>query len=324
MANVMTSAASRKYLVTGVSGQDGFYSARRFLRQGATVAGISRRTLETSKPHVRLLALNNNFKFHSLPEYTEARIRSLIRDFQPDRMVHCAGFRDIPSNDSEIAQCYFTNGDLVDWLLKGIADAAPRARLLFISSAEIFGKTRSIVLDENTPLDPQNHYAVSKIQGMRRVADARAARDVFAVSAICFNHDSFLSPDHHLVRLIPNKLLKLKSGRIERLTFYNTEIRRDWSHAGDFAAAFDLMLEQNTPDDFVVASGKSATLREYIDLTCDRLGITVNSNLTFENRKSEDTYDRIACSDQIKQRLGWKPRISLSRLCREMIRCERQ
>jgi GDPmannose 4,6-dehydratase len=118
--------------------------------------------------------------------------------------------------------------------------------------------------------------------------------------------------------------LKLKSGRIERLAFYNAEIRRDWSHAEDFAAAFDLMLEQDTPDDFIVASGKSVTLREYIDLTCDLLRIEERSNLTFERRESEDTYDRVACSDRIKQRLGWKPRIGLSDLCREMIRCEQQ
>ena len=312
------------YLVTGVSGQDGFYSAQRFLRRGAQVAGLSRRTLINSKPHVQLLARDPNFRFYSVPEYTAAEIRNLISDIEPDRIVHCAGFRDIPSTDSEVAQCYFTNCELVDLLLKALADSAPRARFLFISSAEIFGKTRSVALDENTPFDPQNAYAVSKIQGMQRVADFRNTKDLFAVSAICFNHDSFLSPGHHLVRLVPNKLLKLKSGQMQCLTFYNADIRRDWSHAEDFAAAFDLMLEQETPDDLIVASGKSATLWEYIHLTCDLLGIDPHSNLTFEQRESEDTYDRIACSDRIKQRLGWKPGMSLTDLCREMIRCEQQ
>jgi GDPmannose 4,6-dehydratase len=324
MAEAMTSAVGRRYLVTGVSGQDGFYSAQRFLRRGAQVAGLSRRTLENSKPHVQLLTRDPNFRFYSVPEYTLAKTQNLISEIKPDRIVHCAGFRNIPSNDSDVAQCYFTNSELVDSLLNAIADAAPRARFLFISSAEIFGKTRSVVLDESTPLDPRNHYAISKTQGMRRVADFRTAKDVFAVSAICFNHDSFLSPEHHLVRLVPNKLLKLKSGIVERLAFYNAEIRRDWSHAEDFAAAFDLMLEQNTPEDFIVASGKSVRLRDYINLTCDLLGIDACSNLTFEERESEDDYDRIACSDRIKQQLGWKPRITLSDLCREMIRCEQQ
>jgi len=318
------SAGERTYLVTGVSGQDGFHSAKRFLRQGSKVAGLSRQTLGNSKPHVQLLARDPNFRFYSIPEYTDAGVQKLICDIKPDRIVHCAGFRDIPSNDSEVAQCYFTNCELVDSLLKAIAASAPRARFLFISSAEIFGKTRSVELDENTPLNPQNHYAISKIQGMQRVTDFRTGQNVFAVSAICFNHDSFLSPVHHLVRLVPHRLLKLKSGQIERLAFYNAEIRRDWSHAEDFAAAFDLMLEQNSPEDFIVASGKSVTLREYIDLTCELLGIEARSSLTFETRASEDNYDRIACPDRIKQRLGWKPRFSLSDLCREMIRCEQQ
>lgn len=316
--------SSRKYLVTGVSGQDGFHSARRLLRAGAKVAGVSRQPLGNSKPHLQLLAQDPNFKFYPVPEYTQAEIRKLICDIEPDRVVHCAGFRDLPSNDSEIAQCYFTNSELVDWLLRAIADMTPRARLLFISSAEIFGKTRSAILDENTPFDPQNHYAISKIQAMDRVADFRATKDVFAVSAICFNHDSFLSPQHHLVRLVPHKLLKLKSGRVDHLTFYNAEIRRDWSHAEDFATAFDLMLEQNTPEDFIVASGKSVTLREYIHLACELLEVNTDSSLTFETRESEDTYDRIACSDRIKQRLGWEPRTNLRDLCREMIRCEGQ
>jgi GDPmannose 4,6-dehydratase len=319
-----TSASGRKYLVTGVSGQDGFHSARRFLSQGAKVVGVSRHALQNCKPHVQLLAQDPNFQFYSVPEYTNAKIEELICDIKPDRIVHCAGFRDIPSNDSETAQCYFTNSELVDSLLKRIADLVPRARFLFLSSAEIFGNTRSVVLDENTPLDPQNHYAISKIQGMQRVADFRATKEVFAVSAICFNHDSFLSPAHHLVRLVPNKLLKLKSGRIEQLAFYNAEIRRDWSHAEDFASAFDLMLEQKTPEDFIVASGKSVTLRDYINLSCDLLGIDDCTDIAFEKRESEDDYDRIACSDRIKQRLGWKTHISLRDLCLEMIRCEQQ
>jgi GDPmannose 4,6-dehydratase len=324
MDQLLMSAGERKYLVTGVSGQDGFHSARRFLRQGSKVAGLSRQTLDNSKPHVQLLARDPNFQFYSVPEYTYAGIQKLIREIKPDRIVHCAGFRDLPSNDSEVAQCYFTNSELVDSMLKAIAESAPRARFLFISSAEIFGKPRSVVVDENTPLDPQNHYAISKIQGMQRVTDCRTTKDVFAVSSICFNHDSFLSPEHHLVRLVPKRLLKLKSGHIERLAFYNAEIRRDWSHAEDFAAAFDLMLEQSTPEDFIVASGKSVTLREYVELTCELLRIEAYSNLTFETRESEDTYDRVACSDRIKQRLGWKPGISLSDLCREMIMCEQQ
>ena len=211
----------------------------------------------------------------------------------PDRVIHGAGFRDIPANDSEVAQCYFTNCDLVESLLNAIARFAPQARFLFISSAEIFGQTQNSALDETAPFCTQNDYAISKVQGMQQVSAVRSAHNTFAASAICFNHDSYLSPPSHLVRLVPAKLLRLKRRDSDRLTFYNAGIRRDWSHASDFVAAFDLMLEHNTPADFVVGSGTSSTLREYIDLTCDLLDIRDRDALMFETRQDKESYDRV-------------------------------
>lgn len=318
----MIASPGRTYLITGVTGQDGFYAARRFLRRGHLVVGVSRQKPGAAKSHVQLLAGKPNFRFVSLPDYTPGRIRELFQEIRPDRIVHAAGFRDLPSNDSEAAQCYFTNSELVNLLLNAIADWAPRARFLFISSAEIFGKTQGAVLDEDTPLSPQNHYAISKVQGMQQVSHFRKVRDVFAVSAICFNHESFLSPPTHLVRLVTRKLLALKSGRVDHAMFYNTAMKRDWSHAKDFVAAYDLMLEQRTPADFIVASGNGVTLREYIELACCLAGISSRDRVEFQEKPDEDTYDRIACSDRIKQQLAWKPEISLRRLCREMIHCE--
>ena len=319
----MTPASELTYLMTGVSGQDGFYSARHFLRKGAQVVGVSRRAPPDSGPHVRLLARNPRFRYARIPQYSADQVNGLIREVRPDRVIHAAGFRDLRSNDSEVAQCYFTNCDLVDLLLNAVAKFAPRARFLFISSAEIFGQTLESALHEGTPLSPQNHYAISKVQGMQQIAHARTTRDIFAAAAICFNHDSFLSPPNHLARLVPKKLLMLKRGKVDRLKFYNTGIRRDWSHARDIVTAFDLMLEHNTPTDFVVGSGKSTTLREYIDLTCELLDIRDPDRLLFENRLDEHSYDRIACSDRIKHELGWTPAISLRRLCRELIHAER-
>jgi GDPmannose 4,6-dehydratase len=320
----MIGSSRRTYLITGVTGQDGFYAARRFLRRGHRVVGLSRQELGAARPHIRLLTRKPNFRFVSLPEYSRSRIRELIQEIRPDRIVHAAGFRDLPSNEDESRQCYFTNCELVDILLNAAADFAPNARFLFISSAEIFGKTQGTVLDETTPASPQNAYALSKVQGMQEVSHFRSARNIHAVSAICFNHESFLSPRNHLVRLVAGKILALKSGKVDKVKFFNTAMRRDWSHAKDFVAAFDLMLEQPAPADFIVASGKATTLREYIELACCLAGISTLDRLSFEERPDEDTYDRIACSDRIKKQLGWQPEISLRRLCREMIHCEGQ
>ena len=320
----MTDTIGLTYLVTGVSGQDGFYSARQFLRKGSQVVGVSRRPARDIQPHVRLLTRNPRFRYVCAPEYTADQVSDLIRKVKPDRVVHAAGFRDLPSNDSEVAQCYFTNCDLVELVLNAIAKFAPRARFLFLSSAEIFGQTQESALHEATTISPKNHYAISKVRGMQQVAHFRAACGIFAAAAICFNHDSCLSPANHLARLVPKKLLMLKQGMVNRLKFYNSGIRRDWSHAKDFVTAFDLMLEQDTPTDFVVGSGISTTLKEYIDLTCELLDIRDRDRLLFEDRYDEQSYDRIACPDRIKRELGWTPAISLRRLCWEMIHAERR
>jgi GDPmannose 4,6-dehydratase len=320
----MTERLGLTYLVTGVSGQDGFYSAREFLRKGTQVVGVSRQSPHHINPHVRLLTRNPRFRYVYVPEYTADQVSDLIREVKPDRVVHAAGFRDLPSNDSEVAQCYFTNCDLVELILNALAKFAPRARFLFLSSAEIFGQKQESALHEASPISPQNHYAISKVRGMQQVAHFRTACSIFAAAAICFNHDSYLSPANHLARLVPRNLVMLKEGMVNRLTFYNTGIRRDWSHAKDFVTAFDLMLEQAAPTDFVVGSGISTTLKEYIDLTCELLDIRDRDRLLFENRQDERSYDRIACPDRIKRELGWTPRISLRRLCREMIHAERR
>jgi len=319
----MSDRSGLTYLITGVSGQDGFYSARQFLRKGKQVVGVSRQSPHHIKPHVQLLTRNPRFRYVCAPEYSADQVSDLIRNVKPDRVVHAAGFRDLPSNDSEAEQCYFTNCELVERVLNAIARFAPRARFLFLSSAEIFGQKQESALTEASPISPQNHYAVSKVRGMQQVAHFRTACSIFAAAAICFNHDSYLSPATHLARLIPRKLLMLKQDMVNRLMFYNTGIRRDWSHAKDFVTAFDLMLEKDTPADFVVGSGISTTLKEYIDLTCELLDIRDRDRLIFENRDDEPCYDRIACPDLIKHELGWTPAISQRRLCREMIHVER-
>lgn len=312
------------YLVTGVSGQDGFYAARHFLKSGSWVVGTSRHRLEAGKSHLQLLARHPRFRYISMPEYTKERIDVLIEQVRPERVVHCAGFRDIPSNATEAAQCFFTNRDLVEMLLSALERFVPTARFLFLSSAEIFRLEANVVLDETFPLAPQNDYGVSKVAGMELVERYRTGRGIFAVSAICFNHDSCLSPQAHLVRLVPRKLLMLKNGATDRVSFYNPGMRRDWSHARDFVTAFDKLLEQGEPRDFLVGSGIATTLRDYVNLTCDLLHIDDRSAITFEERPDQQSYDRIACVDRLKRELGWAPKISLRLLCREMIRWEKR
>jgi len=306
------------YLITGVNGQDGFFSARSLLKKASNVVGVSRRCLSEST-RLALLDKYPHFQLVSYPEYTSSTVSSLIAKVRPDRIIHCAGYRDIPRTEEEVAQCFHTNCDILEMLLGAIVKFAPECRLLFLSSAEIFSRHVTTPLNERSPVGPANEYGVSKARGMEIINHFRTAQNVFALSAICFNHDSCLSPSTHLVRLVPRKLLMLKLGVTRVARFYNISIRRDWSHAKDFANAFALMLEQAVPEDLVVASGIPTTLEQYINMSCEILGIEDEASVIFESRQDAHTYDRLADPGRLKTKLRWDPAYDVEMMCQEMI-----
>lgn len=306
------------YLITGVNGQDGFFSARSLLKKGLNVVGVSRRRLSEAA-QLALLNKYPHFQLVSHPEYTSSTVSSLVAKVRPDRIIHCAGHRDIPRTEEEVAQCFHTNCDILEMLLGAVVKFAPECRLLFLSSAEIFSRDVTMPLSERSPVAPANEYGVSKARGMEIINHFRTTQNVFALSAICFNHDSCLSPSTHLVRLVPRKLLMLKLGVTRVANFYDISIRRDWSHAKDFANAFNLMLEQAAPEDLVVASGMPTTLEQYIKMSCEILGIEDEASVIFESRQDAKTYNRVADPGRLKTKLGWKPEYDVEMLCKEMI-----
>lgn len=312
------------YLVTGVSGQGGFFTARYFLKRGARVVGVSRTPVSKDSPHLLLLSRYAGFRHFQVSEYTSSAITHLVSTVKPERFLHCAGFRDLPATPDEVKQCFRTNCDLLEMFLGALADHAPDCRVLFLSSAEIFSKDGPIPVNEQSPINPSNEYGRSKVVGMQILRDYMQRRGIFGASAICFNHDSFLSPRSHLVRLVPRKLVMVKRGLMARAAFFDVEMRRDWSHAKDFARAFDLMLEQAGPKDFVVASGKATTLKDYILLSCQLLGLNADDSVEFRTSAAETSYDRVADSSQIQALLGWQPRYAIEQLCSEMIWLEQR
>lgn len=310
-----------KYLITGVNGQDGFFSAQHFLNKGATVLGISRYADIASNPQLQYLSQYPSFRHEYVPIYTPSFLNNLIDRFVPDRILHCAGFRDIPKNAYEVVECFYTNCDLLKMILNSIKSRLPNCRLLFISSAEIFPLYLGKPCNETTLIAPENDYGRAKAEGMEMIRSFRENDNIFAISAICFNHDSSLSPSSHLVRLVPKKLLQWKNGLSDSPTFYNVKIRRDFGHAKDYIKAFDLMLEQSSPQDLVVATGISTKLQDYIFLACKILELDPKE-LLFQENLTEMNYDRISDPKKLIHDLGWTPKYDIKKLCLEMINCE--
>jgi GDPmannose 4,6-dehydratase len=302
-------------LVTGVSGQDGFFISRDLLKKGHRVLGVSRRQVDSAQVH--LLTQYPRYRHYAISRYTKSNIKTLFREVQPNRVFHAAGFRDIPSTEEEVAQCFFTNVELLAMIIAAIHENSPRTRLLFISSAEIYGKNAGIA-HEKTTFNPENKYAISKIQGMQQIELFRS-QGGFGSVAICFNHDSFLSPTTHLAISVVRKLLRLR----ESATFFNTSIHRDFGHASDFSRAFDLMLSHHTPDNFIVCTGTHVSLDHYINMACHYLKIDPYA-ITRSVKNDLETYPRKGNSEKIKNLLGWKPRFTLEKICKNIIYWEKR
>lgn len=313
-----------KYLITGVNGQDGFFAARHFLKKGHEVFGVYRRKELEFSPQLRFLKTWPLFKPVHISSYEEEIVSALIGSVIPDRVVHGAGFRDIPGNADESAQCFFTNVTLVEFLLKALKKKSPQCHFLFLSSGEIFDRAQKGALHELSRRAPQNDYGTTKVYGMELINSFRQSGNCFATSAICFNHDSVWSPPDHLVRLVPKKLLRLKKKPEEMANFFNVGMKRDFSHASDFVRAFDLMLENRVPNDYVVASGTPTELKVFIALCCGLIGLDPNHSVIWKENPQMQTYDRIADPSKIKRELMWQPRYSLQKLCREMIYWEKK
>ncbi|HJZ11028.1 MAG TPA: GDP-mannose 4,6-dehydratase [Acidobacteriota bacterium] len=307
-------------LVTGVSGQDGFYFARRCLKQGLKVLGTSRKTVQESW-RLQVLSAYEGFQLYPVTDYSVCFLDGLFTRSQPGLVLHGASFRDIPRNEEESKEVFFTNCHLFERLLNSVRRHSPHSRVLFLSSAEIFGAREGQVFDEASPLDPQNDYARAKVKGME-IARQFRQEGLFVACAICFNHDSIFSPADHLLKLVPRRLLKVKTGQSDKAVFYDTDIFRDWTHAEDMASAFEKMLRHAEPLDLIVASGQACRLKDFIHICCELIGID-HSVVTTESQNGGPSYDRMADSRRLQRLLQWQPRWRIHDLAAKMIAFEK-
>lgn len=331
-----------KAFITGITGQDGSYLAEFLLEKGYEVHGLVRRSsIDNTNRISHLLGEPKRVTLHYGDMTDAGSLNRILYKIEPDEVYNLAAQShvkvsfDIPQYTGDVNAI----GTVI--LLESIREVNPKIKFYQASSSELFGKVREIPQNENTPFYPRSPYAVSKLYAYWITVNYRESYDLFACNGILFNHESPRRGETFVTRKITRGIANILRGKIDCLYLGNLDAKRDWGFAGDYVEAMWLILQQEKPDDYVVATGKTHTVREFCELAFKAVGI----NLIWEGKGLEEKgvdkdtgkvlvrvskeFFRPAEVDLLlgdptkaKTKLGWKPRVSFEELVEMMVKSD--
>lgn len=318
-------------LISGITGQDGSYLAEFLLDRGYVVHGIVRRTSSFNTDRIDHLYADphepGRLHLHYGDLASAARLRHLMEATQPDEIYNLGAQSHVRVSfeEAEYTADIVATGTLR--LLEAFRDYSQetgrKPRFYQASSSEMFGSSPP-PQTEATPFYPRSPYACSKVAAHWYAVNFREAYGLFIASGILFNHESPRRGETFVTRKITRALGRIRVGLQEKLYLGNLDARRDWGHAADFVRAMWLMLQHSAPENFVVATGKSYSVREFLDAAADYAGIDWRKHVEFDPRYLRPTEVDSLCGDAAKARqlLGWTPRIGFEELVKSMVDCD--
>jgi GDPmannose 4,6-dehydratase len=312
-----------KALITGITGQDGSYLSELLLEKGYEVHGIVRR-VAIEHPEARMWRIRHildRIKIHSASMESYASIFDIIADVKPDECYHLAAQSFVSYSFEDEFSTINTNLNGTHYVLSAIKRQAPQCKFYFAASSEMFGNVKETPQNENTPFHPRSPYGISKMAGFELTKNYREAYGVFALSGILFNHESPRRGAEFVTRKITSSAAKIKLGIDHEIRLGNLKARRDWGHAKDYVRAMWLMLQQEKPDDYVIASGKSHSVLELLELAFGFAGLDHRKYLVIDEELYRPSEVNILQGDasKAKKKLRWQPKISFEGLIRDMV-----
>jgi GDPmannose 4,6-dehydratase len=311
-------------LITGVTGQDGFYLSHFLLEQGYRVVGFVRRTSLPTDSRLRTLRGSPNFHLIHGDITDIASIQKAVREFQPDEFYNLAAQSHVAMSwEYPIATSQVTGLGVLN-CLEAIRQEKPDCRFYQAGSSEQFGNPifegRTASLSENSPMEPESPYAAAKVFGYDMTRVYRRSFDMFATCGILFNHESPVRGEEFVTRKITSHLARVKWGLQEHVELGNMSACRDWGFAGDYVRAMHAMLQHETPDDFVVATGKTYSVQAFFDACCQWFDLdpaaVYKSNPKFMRPKDVEVL--LGDSSKAQRILGWEPTCDFTELVEKM------
>jgi GDPmannose 4,6-dehydratase len=306
-------------LITGITGQDGSYLAEFLLEKGYRVVGMTRRT--STMPVDRIAHLVDRIELVSGDLLDQDSLVTALHEAQPDEVYNLGAQSFVPTSWNQPVGTSEITALGVTRLLEAIRRVNPRIRFYQASSSEMFGKVRTEPQNELTPFYPRSPYGVAKVYAHQITVNYRESYDLFAASGILFNHESPRRGPEFVTRKISQAVAKIKAGRQERLLLGNLDAERDWGFAGDYVQAMWLMLQQPAPDDYVIGTGVTHSVREFCRVAFEHVDLDYREFVEVDPKLYRPAeVDHLRADPAKAQReLGWQPQVGFEELVRLMV-----
>jgi len=319
----MAKKTTRKALITGITGQDGSYLAELLLEKGYEVHGMVRR-VALEDPQHRLFRINHiaaRLKLHSASLESYASVFDLLQKVKPDECYHLAAQSFVSYSFEDEFSTINTNINGTHFVLSALKHVAPECRFYFAASSEMFGKVAETPQTEKTVFHPRSPYGISKVAGFDLTRNYREAYGLHASSGILFNHESPRRGYEFVTRKITNAAARIKLGLTKELRLGNLDALRDWGYAKDYVEAMWLMLQQPTPEDYVIATGETHSVREFLEEAFSYAGLDWRQHVETDPRYLRPAEVDLLLGDASKARakLGWQPKMKFKDLVRLMV-----
>ncbi|HIC93312.1 MAG TPA: GDP-mannose 4,6-dehydratase [Anaerolineae bacterium] len=308
-----------KALITGITGQDGSYLAEFLLEKGYEVIGMVRRTSTTN--FARIKHIQDKITLVSGDLLDQISLINILQEHRPDEVYNLAAQSFVPTSWNQPVFTGEVTALGVTRILDAIRIVDPTIKFYQASSSEMFGKAREVPQNENTPFYPRSPYGVAKVYGHWITVNYRESYGLFACSGILFNHGSPRRGLEFVERKVAHGAAKIKLGLAKELRLGNLDARRDWGFAGDYVRAMWLMLQQDKPDDYVVGTGETHSVRELCEVAFGYLGLDWRKYVVVDPKllRPADVDLLVADASKARRVLGWEPTVTFEELIKMMV-----
>jgi len=322
-------------LITGITGQDGSYLAEFLLEKGYEVFGLKRRT--STVTFERIKHIQDRINLVSGDMHDQSSLLGVVKEVEPDEVYNLAAQSFVPASWDQPLLTGEVTGLGVTRILEAIRKVNPKIRFYQASSSEMFGKVQEVPQTEETPFYPRSPYGVAKVYGHWITVNYRESYDMFCCSGILFNHESPRRGLEFVTRKITDGVARIKLGLATELSLGNLESKRDWGYASDYVRAMWLMLQQDVPDDYVIATGETHSVREFVELAFKKASIDIAWEGKGVDEKGVDSktgnvvvkvepgffrpaevHQLVGDASKAQKELGWKPEVSFEELIEMM------
>src|SRR5215212_8929141 len=311
--------SGKRALVTGITGQDGSYLAELLLDKGYEVHGMVRRS--STETFQRLEGIRDAITLHTGDLLDQRSLVDVLRACEPVEIYNLAAMSFVAASWSQPVLTAEFTATGVTRMLEAVREVVPEARFYQASSSEMFGKVRDVPQNEMTPFYPRSPYGVAKCYGHFITVNYRESYDLFACSGILFNHESERRGLEFVTRKVTHGAAAIKLGLQTELALGNLDAERDWGYAKDYVEAMWLMLQQDEPEDYVIATNEAHSVRELVNISFERVGLNPDDHVKIDPKfyRPAEVDHLIGSYAKAEEKLGWKPRTSFEELVHLMV-----